>query len=99
MVEEAPCSTASRRTTPGASTSGSQELIVEASSVEEAEARAVAAGVYFDGVAAERDCECCGDRWFRDPDAFASREEAIASVLDSRQPENDSPVYQVVERA
>jgi hypothetical protein len=33
---------------------GPQELIVEASSPEEAEARAVAAGVYFDGVAAER---------------------------------------------
>ena len=78
---------------------GPQELIVEASSPEEAEARAVAAGVYFDGVAAERDCECCGDRWSRYADEHATREEAIASVLDSRQPENDSPVYQVVERA
>ena len=76
---------------------GPQELIVEASSVEEAEARAVAAGVYFDGVAAERDCDCCGDRWFRDPDAFASREEAIASILDTRQHEADSPVYPLIE--
>lgn len=78
---------------------GPQVLIVEAASTEEAEARAVAAGVYFDGVAAERDCECCGDRWFRDPDAFATREEAVASLGDTHQHQPDSPAYQVLERA
>ena len=77
---------------------GPQALIIEASSTEEAEARAIEAGVYFDGVAAERDCECCGDRWFRDPDAFDSREAAIAAVVDTQQHQPDSPVYQVIER-
>jgi len=38
-------------------------VIVEADSPDEANDRAEAIGLYFNGVAAERDCECCGDRW------------------------------------
>lgn len=78
---------------------GPQVVIVEAEGLAEAEAAAQGAGVYFDGVAAGRDCACCGDRWTRYPDEFATREEAVASVEASRQPEEGSPVCQVVDRA
>ena len=78
---------------------GPQIVLVEAAALEEAEALAVGAGVYFDGVAAGRDCECCGDRWTRYADEFPTREEAVASVEDWRQPEDDAPVYQVVHRS
>ena len=40
-------------------------LIIEAESAEDADRRAEDAGAYFDGVDAEQDCECCGDRWTR----------------------------------
>lgn len=78
---------------------GPQVMIVEAATPEEAEALAVGAGVYFDGVVAGRDCECCGDRWTRYTDEFTTREEAVATIDASRTPEEDSPVYQVVAAA
>lgn len=77
---------------------GAQIVIVEAATLEEAEARATEAGVYFDGVAAGQDCECCGDRWNRYADEFPTREEAIASVDPSLKPEDDSSVYKLVTR-
>ena len=77
---------------------GPQVIIVEADDMAEAEATAQRAGVYFDGVAAGRDCVCCGDRWTRFPDEFATREEAVASIAEHRQPEGDAPVYQIVDR-
>jgi hypothetical protein len=39
--------------------------IVAATSPEDADRRAEAIGIYFDGVASATDCECCGDRWGR----------------------------------
>ena len=77
---------------------GAQVVLVEAANLEEAEALARAAGVYFDGVAARQDCECCGDRWTRYADEFSTRDEAIASIADWRTPEDDAPVYQIVDR-
>lgn len=41
----------------------STEVIIEATSREQAIALAQAIGIYFDGVEAGVDCECCGDRW------------------------------------
>jgi hypothetical protein len=38
-------------------------VIVEAASEFEAMDRALAIGIYFNGVEAGEDCECCGDRW------------------------------------
>ena len=62
-------------------------------------------GGFFDGpqvliveAASSQDCECCGDRWFRDPDGFATLKEAIASIPDWRTPDEDSSVYRVVRR-
>lgn len=75
---------------------GAQIVFVEAANAADAEAMALREGVYFDGVVAGRDCECCGDRWTRYADEFPTLEEAIASVGDSRRPEGDSPVYRVV---
>ncbi|MDE2103780.1 MAG: hypothetical protein KGL39_41465 [Patescibacteria group bacterium] len=37
---------------------------VEASCAEDANSRAEALGIYFNGVEDGRDCPCCGDRWY-----------------------------------
>lgn len=38
-------------------------MIVEADSADDANSRAMAIGIYFDGVTKGKDCPCCGDRW------------------------------------
>jgi len=38
-------------------------VVVEANDLTHAIERALAIGIYFDGVNAGLDCECCGDRW------------------------------------
>jgi hypothetical protein len=40
-------------------------VIIEAVNAEDANRRAEDIGIYFDGVDAGVDCECCGDRWYR----------------------------------
>ena len=40
-------------------------VVVRADSEEEAYAIAERNGVYFDGCSTGKDCECCGDRWYR----------------------------------
>lgn len=76
---------------------GAQYVIVEAESLEEAEARAASAGVYFDGVEKALDCECCGDRWSRYPDEFSTRDEALAALVAHGPVEGEPPLYQLVE--
>lgn len=44
------------------------EVIVEAESSEDANDRAEMIGLYFNGCAYERDCPCCGDRWYEASD-------------------------------
>jgi hypothetical protein len=45
---------------------GFKAVVVEADSAAEADKIAENSGeVYFDGVSKEIDCECCGDRWWR----------------------------------
>lgn len=39
-------------------------VIIEAKSVKQANRRAEDVGLYWDGVAKDRDCDCCGDRWY-----------------------------------
>ncbi len=39
-------------------------LYVEANSTEQADQFAMDLGLYFDGVEAGIDCDCCGDRWW-----------------------------------
>ena len=38
---------------------------VEAKNPKEANKRALDIGIYFDGVRKQMDCECCGDRWYK----------------------------------
>jgi hypothetical protein len=38
-------------------------VIVEAYSADDANARAIELGIYFNGCATGNDCSCCGDRW------------------------------------
>lgn len=40
-------------------------VIVEAESADDANRRAEDIGLYFDGCDDNRDCPCCGDRWYR----------------------------------
>jgi len=42
----------------------SVNVIIEANSADEANDRAEQIGLYFNGVADESDCSCCGDRWY-----------------------------------
>lgn len=45
---------------------GPYAVVIEAKDTNEADALAESkAGVYFEGCADGRDCECCGDRWSR----------------------------------
>ena len=45
-------------------------VIIEAGTTAEADTRAEAIGLYFDGVKSGRDCRCCGDRWKRAEEGF-----------------------------
>lgn len=38
-------------------------VIVEADSIEDANERGLRVGMYYNGTASGRDCDCCGDRW------------------------------------
>lgn len=40
-------------------------LIIESNNEFEAVEKAEILGVYFDGVENQRDCSCCGDRWYQ----------------------------------
>lgn len=40
-------------------------VFIEAENAEQANEDAIKLGIYFDGVRKGRDCECCGDRWYR----------------------------------
>lgn len=42
----------------------SHNVVIEAFSVAEANAKAVMLGIHFDGVDKGWDCACCGDRWY-----------------------------------
>lgn len=39
-------------------------VIIQAYSAAEANLRAEEIGIYFNGCEDERDCDCCGDRWY-----------------------------------
>jgi hypothetical protein len=47
-------------------------VIVEADDADEANKLAESHGLYFDGCDDGRDCDCCGDRWYRASDHNAS---------------------------
>ena len=57
-------------------------VIVIATSVSHSQEIACQAGVYFNGVAAGRDCGCCGDRWYPVPDEHETVECAVVIAID-----------------
>lgn len=40
-------------------------VIIEADNADEANSIAESKGIYFDGCDLGQDCDCCGDRWYR----------------------------------
>ncbi len=44
------------------------EVIIEATSGDDANRRAKKIGIYFDGCESGIDCDCCGDRWYETDD-------------------------------
>src|SRR5690606_15564338 len=56
-------------------------VIIEADSAHEANERAEAVGLYFDGCDAGIDCHCCGDRWHR-----VDNDDADDEPMDYKQP-------------
>lgn len=58
-------------------------VYIEADSADAANERAVEVGIYFNGVACETDCGCCGDRWSAVHDFDHYRVEVPADDLDT----------------
>jgi hypothetical protein len=40
------------------------QVVIEADNAKQANLQAELIGIYFDGCAKDRDCNCCGDRWY-----------------------------------
>ncbi len=52
-------------------------VIIEALNADHANERAEQIGLYFDGCENDRDCSCCGDRWYPTSERYGSEEPAI----------------------
>lgn len=57
---------------------------VQADNAEHANYRAERIGLYFDGCADGRDCDCCGDRWYA-----AYRSEGTEQIVGYKWPEGE----------
>jgi hypothetical protein len=60
-------------------------VIIEAVSASDANARAEAIGIYFEGCANGNDCSCCGDRWSKQ---WGDDEGAETPLIYNDQPES-----------
>jgi hypothetical protein len=49
-------------------------VFIQATSPEEANTKAEEIGIYFYGVLDGRDCECCGDRWYKPYESSTEKE-------------------------
>ena len=58
-------------------------VIIEAYSADEANAKAESLGIYFNGCDIGRDCQCCGDRWYRQRD---DRDATIEPMIYDKKP-------------
>ena len=50
-------------------------VIIEAATPAEANERALAIGLYFDGCEQGLDCDCCGDRWYEQWESHSGTEQ------------------------
>lgn len=55
-------------------------IVKNARDSEHATEIAMAAGVYFNGVAAGSDCSCCGDRWYNYDYEYDTMEDALLNI-------------------
>jgi hypothetical protein len=55
----------------------SEYVIIEALNAENANNKAEELGIYFNGCDDGRDCDCCGDRWYRVDESDADK---VASI-------------------
>ena len=55
-------------------------IVKDARDEEHATEIAMAAGMYFHGVADGSDCSCCGDRWYNIADEYDSLENALLDI-------------------
>lgn len=53
---------------------GAHLVAIQAASAEEADYKAECLGIYFNGVADDRDCSCCGDRWYKTYESDSTEE-------------------------
>jgi hypothetical protein len=76
-----------------------QHIIVkDARDSEHATEIALAAGMYFNGVADGSDCSCCGDRWNGITEEYDTLDKAVAdAVLSFHDEHNGIPKYVIVD--
>jgi len=55
----------------------SRAVLIQADSAEEANFKAEAIGIYFNGCDDELDCSCCGDRWSKVNDHYDANDEPM----------------------
>jgi len=68
----------------------SVHVIVEADDATEANQRAEAIGLYFDGVDKGWDCGCCGDRWY---EAWANDGDDVPSIYGTPLDDYEPTIY------
>jgi hypothetical protein len=54
----------SQNNSGGGYSTPAKEVFIEAANAVEANEIALQNGIYFNGVAKDIDCDCCGDRWY-----------------------------------
>ena len=72
-------------------------IVKDARDVEHAKEIALSAGMYLNGVASGKDCDCCGDRWYGLDYEFNTVEEAIESAMELDFGDDSVPMYIVVD--
>ena len=72
-------------------------IVKDASDSEQATEIALKAGMYFDGIMAGVDCECCGDRWFPMTESFVMLHDAIDYAGRGYSDNDGVPQYVIVD--
>ena len=68
-------------------------VIVEANSASHANDRAEDIGLYFDGCDDDRDCSCCGDRWYRTYESEATEQPELYGELVGEKEGNEIAIH------
>lgn len=68
-------------------------VIIEANSASHANERAEDIGLYFDGCDDDRDCPCCGDRWYKTYESEATEQPELYGELVGEKEGSDIAVH------